>query len=125
MKVNGFHSGEAAASTNQKTAGAAAHAEELPCSTAVSDGPLPDSKRSSSPETGEDQGSRSAPQASSLAAPPQAGLPSKQASQSADSSLQNGGSLGNGHDVAAWVIHVTDGSSEKQVALLHPCVSQW
>lgn len=122
--MNGFPSGEAPAFTKQKTAGAAAQAEERPSSTAASHGPLPDPKRSSSLETGEEQGSRSAPQAPSLAAPHQAGLLTKQASQSMDSSRQNGSSLGNGHNAAAWVTHATEGSSEKQVAMFHPCISR-
>ncbi len=119
VKQNGFHTGDApAVPTEQKPAGAAARAEETSSSTAVSDDPLPGSDPRSSLKA-KDQGSRSAQQSSSSAAPQQAGhsgqngLPSKQASQTADSSHRLDSRSRDEDDAAARVRHATQGSSDK------------
>ena len=127
--MNGFHNADAPATfTDQKTAGAAARTEETSSSTVVSDGPLPDLNPSSSLKKEQDQGEHPAQQLFSSAAAPQAGhsgqngLPSKQASQTGDSSHQPDSSFRDGHDAPAWVGHSNVASSDKQVTL-HPCPS--
>ena len=132
VKVNGFHNAEAPASlADQKAAGAAAHTEEKSSSTAVSDGPLPDSHPSISLKLKDEHGGRPVQQSSRSAAAHQTGhskqngLPSQQASQTIASSLEANSSFRDGCDPPARLRQPAEGSSDKQVGLLACISSTW
>ena len=133
VKVNGFHNGDApATSAEQKPAGSAAQAEDKSSGTASSSGPLPGLKEPrSSLKPEEAQGSRSAQQTSSPAAAQQAehsgqnGLPSKQASQTAVSSHKLDSRSRDEHNAAARVTHATEESSDRKVRRLPRMFLGW